>query len=144
MTLIGSYSCRATTSQSPLLLPYHHICYPRSIFHWTRVICCSAPRPLPVSPGTYWGSCSGDSEGDGCFGFNGGQIFFLSLSLSNHSEQYYAALNEWRTGEQKSFDFTSNTYLEAYTSHIVSLDEMEQERKPTFRSTMANIYELAV
>ncbi|KAN0136175.1 hypothetical protein V8E53_006035 [Lactarius tabidus] len=46
------------------------------------------------------------------------------------STAYYAALNEWRTGERKPLGFTANMYIDAYNSHINSLDKMERQRKP--------------
>ncbi|KAN0131589.1 hypothetical protein V8E53_010431 [Lactarius tabidus] len=60
------------------------------------------------------------------------------------STAYYAALNEWRTGERKPLGFTANMYIDAYNSHINSLDKMERVRNTSFHTMMANIYLLAL
>ncbi|KAF8259664.1 hypothetical protein EI94DRAFT_1614869, partial [Lactarius quietus] len=56
----------------------------------------------------------------------------------------YAALQEWSTGERKQHNFTANTYLEAYTTHIASLNTIESKRNMSYHSMMAEIYQLAL
>ncbi|KAI9430723.1 hypothetical protein H4582DRAFT_2063463 [Lactarius indigo] len=59
------------------------------------------------------------------------------------STAYYAALHEWSTGEWKQHDFTTNTFVEAYDCHIVSLNWIESECKTSYHKMMAEIYQLA-
>ncbi|KAI9430760.1 hypothetical protein H4582DRAFT_2063413 [Lactarius indigo] len=59
------------------------------------------------------------------------------------STAYYAALHEWSTGKWKQHDFTTNTFVEAYDCHIVSLNWIESECKTSYHKMMAEIYQLA-
>ena len=57
--------------------------------------------------------------------------------------KYYAALNEWLTGERKHYDFTTNMNLDVYKGHIESLNSIESARKGFYHRMMADIYHLA-
>ncbi|KAN0136269.1 hypothetical protein V8E53_005874 [Lactarius tabidus] len=60
------------------------------------------------------------------------------------STAFYAALHEWESGERKPHDFTANAFMEAYSTHISSLDSIETKRNTSYHSMMAEIYQLAV
>ncbi|KAI9430687.1 hypothetical protein BJY52DRAFT_1232354 [Lactarius psammicola] len=57
---------------------------------------------------------------------------------------YYAALNEWHTGERKPCDFTANMNLDVYDSNIWSLNKIETQRTEYFHKMMADIFKLAI
>ncbi|KAN0140700.1 hypothetical protein V8E53_001527 [Lactarius tabidus] len=59
------------------------------------------------------------------------------------STAYYAALCEWDTGERKHHDFTSNMFLEAYNSHVSTLDKIDGLRNTSYHTMMTEIYQFA-
>ncbi|KAN0134067.1 hypothetical protein V8E53_008285 [Lactarius tabidus] len=88
----------------------------------------TTPSPVPISRGNQWRCDLGGSEGDGRL----------------VSTAFYAALHEWETGERKSHDFTANAFMEAYSTHIASLGNIETKHNTSYHSMMAEIYQLAV
>ncbi|KAN0141621.1 hypothetical protein V8E53_000083 [Lactarius tabidus] len=60
------------------------------------------------------------------------------------STAFYAALHEWESGERKPHDFTANAFMEAYGTHISSLDSIKTKHNTSYHSMMAEIYQLAV
>ncbi|KAH9168126.1 hypothetical protein EDB89DRAFT_2074246 [Lactarius sanguifluus] len=55
----------------------------------------------------------------------------------------YAALYEWRTGEQQIAEFSTNSYLDVYLGHVNTLELIREKRSSAFRSMMADIYSQA-
>ncbi|KAH9004437.1 hypothetical protein EDB86DRAFT_3071917 [Lactarius hatsudake] len=55
----------------------------------------------------------------------------------------YAALYEWRTGEQQIMEFSTNSYLDVYLGHVNTLELIREKRSSAFRSMMADIYSQA-
>ncbi|KAH9043552.1 hypothetical protein EDB83DRAFT_2318036 [Lactarius deliciosus] len=55
----------------------------------------------------------------------------------------YAALYEWRTGEQQIAEFSTNSYLDVYQGHVNTLELIREKRSGVFRSMMADIYHQA-
>ncbi|KAH9013213.1 hypothetical protein EDB85DRAFT_2158401 [Lactarius pseudohatsudake] len=55
----------------------------------------------------------------------------------------YAALYEWRTGEQQIAEFSTNSYLDVYQGHVNTLELIREKRSGVFRSMMADIYRQA-
>jgi hypothetical protein len=90
----------------------------------------------------------GGTKGHGCVGINGSECFPLSsttlyLLIVSGLAQYYAALCEWNTGEQKHHDFTANMFLEAYNCHVSTLDKIEGLRNTSYHNMMTEIYQFA-
>ncbi|KAN0137724.1 hypothetical protein V8E53_004480 [Lactarius tabidus] len=56
---------------------------------------------------------------------------------------YYAALEEWSTGEHKHHDFSTSTYLDVYKGHIQSLDQIENLKNGAYHRMMGDIYRFA-
>ena len=52
----------------------------------------------------------------------------------------YAALYEWRTGEQQVAEFSANTYLDVYNGHVNTLKHIQDHRAGAFHLMMVNIY----
>ncbi|KAH9979370.1 hypothetical protein BGW80DRAFT_1248727 [Lactifluus volemus] len=56
---------------------------------------------------------------------------------------YYAALSDWRGGNSRPVDFTTNTYHDVYLGHIGTMEHIESTRLQSFQKMMADIYERA-
>ncbi|KAF8269739.1 hypothetical protein EI94DRAFT_1724597 [Lactarius quietus] len=52
----------------------------------------------------------------------------------------YAALYEWRTGEQKVTEFSANAYMDVYNGHVNTLKYIRERREGAFHLMMADIY----
>jgi hypothetical protein len=60
---------------------------------------------------------------------------------SAHSNpKLYAALYEWRTGEQQVAEFSANAYLDVYIGHLNTLKHIQEHRAGAFHLMMADIY----
>ncbi|KAN0141478.1 hypothetical protein V8E53_000723 [Lactarius tabidus] len=66
------------------------------------------------------------------------------VSMAVELPWFYAALHEWELGKRKPHDFTANAFMEAYSTHISSLDSIETKHNTSYHSMMAEIYQLAV
>ncbi|KAH9028796.1 hypothetical protein EDB84DRAFT_1562985 [Lactarius hengduanensis] len=55
----------------------------------------------------------------------------------------YATLFEWRTGEQKSMEFSANTFLDVYLGHVNTLNHICENRAGVYHMMMADIFSLA-
>ncbi|KAH9055287.1 hypothetical protein EDB87DRAFT_1688403 [Lactarius vividus] len=55
----------------------------------------------------------------------------------------YATLFEWRTGEQKSMEFSANTFLDVYLGHVNTLNHICEKRAGVYHLMMADIFSLA-
>ena len=67
------------------------------------------------------------------FFFFFGHVFHLFYKL-------YAALYEWRTGEQQTSEFSANAYLDVYLGHINTLKHIRDKHAGAFHLMMADIY----
>ena len=52
----------------------------------------------------------------------------------------YAALYEWRTGEQQVTEFLANAYLDVYNGHVNTLKHIQDHRAGAFHLMMVDIY----
>ncbi|KAN0102481.1 hypothetical protein V8E52_011897, partial [Russula decolorans] len=52
----------------------------------------------------------------------------------------YAAIQEWRTGTQKSVKFSANAYLDVYNGHVNTFHHVRQNREDAFHLMMSHIY----
>jgi len=52
----------------------------------------------------------------------------------------YAALYEWRSGEQNIVEFSTTSYLDVYNGHVNTLLLIQDKRNPAFHTMMADIY----
>lgn len=52
----------------------------------------------------------------------------------------YAAIYEWFTGEQQIQEFSANTYLDVYNSHVNTLKHILECCKGVFHLMMVDIY----
>jgi hypothetical protein len=52
----------------------------------------------------------------------------------------YAALYEWRTGEQQVAEFLANAYLDVYNGHVGTLKHIREHHAGAFHFMMADIY----
>ncbi|EIN13428.1 hypothetical protein PUNSTDRAFT_129113 [Punctularia strigosozonata HHB-11173 SS5] len=55
----------------------------------------------------------------------------------------YAAIREWETGECVTEDFTADTYMDVYSSHMLTLADIKQASERAYHGMMAGLYEAA-
>ncbi|KAH9160993.1 hypothetical protein EDB89DRAFT_2081025 [Lactarius sanguifluus] len=55
----------------------------------------------------------------------------------------YATLFEWRTGEQRTMEFSANTFLDVYLGHVNTLNHICENRAGMYHLMMADIFSLA-
>jgi hypothetical protein len=56
------------------------------------------------------------------------------------SNQLYAAIQEWRTGVQRSVEFSTNAYLDVYNGHVNTFNHIRLNREESFHTMMTDIY----
>ena len=66
--------------------------------------------------------------------------FFFFGHVLHLFYKLYAALYEWRTGEQQTSEFSANAYLDVYLGHINTLKHIRDKRAGAFHLMMADIY----
>ncbi|KAN0123161.1 hypothetical protein V8E52_003114 [Russula decolorans] len=55
----------------------------------------------------------------------------------------YAAIQEWRTGVQRSVEFSTNAYLDIYNGHVNTFNHIRLNREESFHTMMTDIYRQA-
>jgi hypothetical protein len=55
----------------------------------------------------------------------------------------YAAIQEWRTGVQRSVEFSTNAYLDVYNGHVNTFNHIRLNREESFHTMMTDIYRQA-
>lgn len=68
-------------------------------------------------------------------------FFWGGIPLGAHSEyKLYAALYEWRTGDQQTAEFSANAFLDVYHGHVNTLRHIRDKREGAFHLMMADVY----
>jgi hypothetical protein len=62
------------------------------------------------------------------------------MCSADSNYKLYAALYEWRTGEQQVAEFSANAYLDVYIGHVNTLKHIRDHRPGAFHLMMADIY----
>jgi hypothetical protein len=57
--------------------------------------------------------------------------------------QLYAAIQEWRTGSQKTIEFSTSSYLDVYNGHVNTFNHIRDNREESFHTMMTDIYRQA-
>ncbi|KAN0138015.1 hypothetical protein V8E53_004186 [Lactarius tabidus] len=52
----------------------------------------------------------------------------------------YATLREWQMGEQQTFEFSTNAYMDTYLGHVNTLNHILENRERAFHVMMSDIY----
>ncbi|KAF8493653.1 hypothetical protein F5888DRAFT_1805981 [Russula emetica] len=55
----------------------------------------------------------------------------------------YAAIQEWRTGVQKTIEFSASAFLDVYNGHINTFNHIRDNREDAFHLMMVDIYSQA-
>ncbi|KAN0125967.1 hypothetical protein V8E52_001174 [Russula decolorans] len=55
----------------------------------------------------------------------------------------YAAIQEWRTGVQRSVEFSTNAYLDVYNGHVNTFNHIRLNQEESFHTMMTDIYRQA-
>ena len=54
--------------------------------------------------------------------------------------QFYAALDEWSTGQQRALNFSAQAYVETYQGNVEMLVNIRNNRNLSFHRMMSDIY----
>jgi Domain of unknown function (DUF6532) len=57
--------------------------------------------------------------------------------------QFYAALDEWSTGQQCALNFSTEAYIETYQGNVEMLVNIWNNRNSSFHCMMSDIYSQA-
>jgi uncharacterized protein DUF6532 len=56
------------------------------------------------------------------------------------SNQLYAAIKEWKSGEHKAIEFSANAYLDVYNGNVETIKRMRMDHEDKFHLMMSDIY----
>jgi hypothetical protein len=57
--------------------------------------------------------------------------------------QFYAALDEWSTGQRHALNFSTEAYIETYQGNVEMLVNIRNNRNSSFHRMMSDIYSQA-